>query len=218
MQDDSFSQLRVSKIAPNLYRILLSVYSLSTTSGLYARRRQRPYVFYDRDFMTLRPSRKMYWFYKSLQKFQYIQIGPNYSRPISLRPSPISIWLLQLNGYPTFLSNGMVHQWRLRGDLNPRPSAWQADALTNCATEPYGAGDRNRTCNLLITNQLLCLLSYTSIKSQITLAVNQTPLLQHFKRLQVSNLALYAVLGALMFWATECFVGLATYKQVFNTS
>ncbi len=27
----------------------------------------------------------------------------------------------------------------------------------------YGAGERNRTINLLITNQLLCLLSYTSI-------------------------------------------------------
>ena len=27
----------------------------------------------------------------------------------------------------------------------------------------FGAGDRNRTCNLLITNQLLCQLSYTSI-------------------------------------------------------
>ena len=26
-----------------------------------------------------------------------------------------------------------------------------------------GAGDRNRTCNLLITSQLLCQLSYTSI-------------------------------------------------------
>ncbi len=26
----------------------------------------------------------------------------------------------------------------------------------------FGAGDRNRTCNLLITNQLLCQLSYTS--------------------------------------------------------
>ena len=29
-----------------------------------------------------------------------------------------------------------------------------------------GAGDRNRTCNLLITNQLLCQLSYTSVTNR----------------------------------------------------
>ena len=29
-------------------------------------------------------------------------------------------------------------------------------------SQSFGAGDRNRTCNLLITNQLLCQLSYAS--------------------------------------------------------
>ena len=53
-------------------------------------------------------------------------------------------------------------------------------------------------------------------KSQKQSAVNQTPLLQHFKRLQVSNLALYAVLGALTILGTECFIGRTTYKHVFN--
>ena len=49
----------------------------------------------------------------------------------------------------------------------------QSDAFGHSAIRPYsilprlygvivGAGDRNRTNNLLITNQLLCLLSYTS--------------------------------------------------------
>ena len=50
----------------------------------------------------------------------------------------------------------------------------QSDAFGHSAIRPYsilprlygvivGAGDRNRTNNLLITNQLLCQLSYTSI-------------------------------------------------------
>ena len=31
----------------------------------------------------------------------------------------------------------------------------------------YGAGDRNRTCNLLITSQLRCLLRHTSILTSL---------------------------------------------------
>ncbi len=38
----------------------------------------------------------------------------------------------------------------------------QSAPFGHSGTSPYGAGDRNRTNNLLITNQLLCLLSYTS--------------------------------------------------------
>ena len=39
----------------------------------------------------------------------------------------------------------------------------QSAPFGRLGTPPYyGAGERNRTINLLITNQLLCLLSYTS--------------------------------------------------------
>ena len=38
----------------------------------------------------------------------------------------------------------------------------QSAPFGHSGTSPDGAGDRNRTNNLLITNQLLCLLSYTS--------------------------------------------------------
>ena len=39
----------------------------------------------------------------------------------------------------------------------------QSAPFGHSGTRPYevGAGDGNRTCNLLITNQLLCQLSYT---------------------------------------------------------
>ena len=42
----------------------------------------------------------------------------------------------------------------------------QSAPFGHSGTRPYevGAGDGNRTCNLLITNQLLCQLSYTSIR------------------------------------------------------
>ena len=39
----------------------------------------------------------------------------------------------------------------------------QSAPFGHSGTFPTGAGDRNRTNNLLITNQLLCQLSYTSI-------------------------------------------------------
>ena len=40
----------------------------------------------------------------------------------------------------------------------------QSAPFGHSGTRPYevGAGDGNRTCNLLITNQLLCQLSYAS--------------------------------------------------------
>ena len=43
-------------------------------------------------------------------------------------------------------------------------SDFKTDALSHSATLPYGAGEGGRTRNLLITNQLLCQLSYTSIQ------------------------------------------------------
>ena len=43
------------------------------------------------------------------------------------------------------------------------PSDFKTDALSHSATLPYGAGEGGRTRNLLITNQLLCQLSYTSM-------------------------------------------------------
>ncbi len=52
-----------------------------------------------------------------------------------------------------------------------RTTEGEASRFTVCPLWPlgkspmYGAGVRNRTINLLITNQLLCLLSYTSILS-----------------------------------------------------
>ena len=39
----------------------------------------------------------------------------------------------------------------------------QSAPFGHSGTLPYGAGERNRTINLLITNQLLCQLSYASV-------------------------------------------------------
>ena len=55
-----------------------------------------------------------------------------------------------------------------RGGFEPPKSLTtdlQSAPFGHSGTSPFGAGDRNRTNNLLITNQLLCLLSYTSILS-----------------------------------------------------
>ena len=55
-----------------------------------------------------------------------------------------------------------------RGGFEPPKSLTtdlQSAPFGHSGTSPYGAGDRNRTNNLLITNQLLCLLSYTSVFS-----------------------------------------------------
>ena len=46
--------------------------------------------------------------------------------------------------------------------IEPTPPAWKAGILTAIRIL-HGAPDRNRTCNLLITKQLLCLLSYRSM-------------------------------------------------------
>ena len=61
-------------------------------------------------------------------------------------------------------------RWWAGVDSNHRKLSWQIYSLLPLATrEPThiikfgGAGERNRTINLLITNQLLCQLSYTSI-------------------------------------------------------
>ena len=45
----------------------------------------------------------------------------------------------------------------------PKSSTIQSAPFGHSGILPRGAGERNRTINLLITNQLLCLLSYTSI-------------------------------------------------------
>ena len=42
---------------------------------------------------------------------------------------------------------------------NPEGADLQSAAFSHFATSPYGADYRNRTYNLLITNQLLCQLS-----------------------------------------------------------
>ena len=43
--------------------------------------------------------------------------------------------------------------------------------LLNASTKSSGAGERNRTINLLITNQLLCRLSYTSKSSGLSITI-----------------------------------------------
>ena len=47
--------------------------------------------------------------------------------------------------------------------VEPVSPAWQAGIINRYTMEPYGAGDRNRTCNPLITSQVHCQLCYTSI-------------------------------------------------------
>ena len=47
----------------------------------------------------------------------------------------------------------------------------QSAPFGHSGTLPNGASDRNRTSNLLITNQLLCLLSYTSTFKILSLMV-----------------------------------------------
>ena len=57
-----------------------------------------------------------------------------------------------------------------RGGFEP-PKRDAADLQSvpfgHSGTSPYGAGDGTRTRNLLITNQLLCQLSYTSTVSMV---------------------------------------------------
>ena len=61
--------------------------------------------------------------------------------------------------------NGWAIAWWEEVDSNHRSRRQQIYSLLPLATREssHGAGERNRTINLLITNQLLCLLSYTSI-------------------------------------------------------
>lgn len=58
-----------------------------------------------------------------------------------------------------------LHQlviWRERKELNFHYLI-NSQPFYHWTTFPYGADDRNRTCNLLLTRQLLYLLSYNSI-------------------------------------------------------
>ena len=48
----------------------------------------------------------------------------------------------------------------------------QSAPFGHSGTLPYGAGERNRTINLLITNQLLCQLSYASILTPRAVTLN----------------------------------------------
>ena len=69
--------------------------------------------------------------------------------PPTIKKAPLSkCFLVERDGFEPSKS--------LTTDLQSAP-------FGHSGTSPYGAGDRNRTNNLLITNQLLCLLSYTSI-------------------------------------------------------
>ena len=58
--------------------------------------------------------------------------------------------------------------------IEPANMGAKIPCLNRLATPLYGAGNRNRTRNLLITNQLLCLLSYSGVKAR--LAVPGEPL------------------------------------------
>lgn len=60
------------------------------------------------------------------------------------------------------LSLYLQYDWWHRRGLNSEYSPWKGDVLANSTTVPYGAGGRTWTLNLLITNQLLYQLSYTS--------------------------------------------------------
>ena len=78
---------------------------------------------------------------------------------------------------PTAPPRGEKSKWWREKDSNLRRRSRQIYSLLPLATrEPlhlheiklyFGAGERNRTPNLLITNQLLCQLSYTSISEVI---------------------------------------------------
>ena len=57
-------------------------------------------------------------------------------------------------------------EWWANKDLNLGQTAYEAAVLTNWTISPNGADGRDRTHNLLITNQLLCLLSHISTLMQ----------------------------------------------------
>lgn len=60
-------------------------------------------------------------------------------------------------------------KWWARQDLNLRPHAYQACALTNWATGPFsfdGGGNRIRTDDILLAKQALYQLSYTPFNDQ----------------------------------------------------
>ena len=71
--------------------------------------------------------------------------------------------------------------WSVLQDSNLRPSAPKADALPDCAKYGlfYGADDRNRTYNLLITSQLHCLLCYINICCEIIAGITPALELNH---------------------------------------
>ena len=54
-----------------------------------------------------------------------------------LRRQILSLLCLPISPQSQFIS------WRTRRDSNPRPHAWQACALTNCATDPFNLATRD---------------------------------------------------------------------------
>ena len=84
---------------------------------------------------------------------------------IGLEPMQHYCWLRISN--PThYLSgntpNGEGLRTRTETSFTRLLEVFKTSALPIRLSPPNGADDKNRTCNLLITNQLLCLLSYTS--------------------------------------------------------
>ena len=60
-------------------------------------------------------------------------------------------------------ARAVYKRWRSGWGSNPRPLAWQASALTNWATGPFGGNNRARTYDPLLVRQMLSQLSYASI-------------------------------------------------------
>lgn len=84
----------------------------------------------------------------------------------------VKVWSFNLRFYLqcfVFLHYNLlpfINKWWARQDLNLRPRAYQARALTNWATGPFsydGGGNRIRTDDILLAKQALYQLSYTPV-------------------------------------------------------
>ena len=83
--------------------------------------------------------------------------------PVGIEPTTRRFSVSCSTNWATEANFSLKEKWRPEGGSNPWPLAWQASALTNWATGPYGGNNRARTYDPLLVRQMLSQLSYASI-------------------------------------------------------
>ena len=90
------------------------------------------------------------------------ELNPHMVPPVGIEPTTRRFSVSCSTNWATE-ANFLKKKWRPEGGSNPWPLAWQASALTNWATGPYGGNNRARTYDPLLVRQMLSQLSYASI-------------------------------------------------------